>query len=207
MQYPKHMLTIGEVAELLAQAEPQLPSSYFAGQIRHYVRLGLVRPPLYRGPGRTSAALLGEYQICAAYLLSALTRVGLRPELLRATVRHFDATTIRRRPKKETLGGLAQVIRETKAGERRFFLIVKVRTWDRGERSEESSVYGEFYDRPDAAAEDVGHWLVAITLDCTKLLRPVLDAYSKHTASAPHAGTETDSSSEGEHDEASEPHP
>ena len=73
------MLTIGEVAELFAQLEADVPASYFAGQARYYVRLRLVRPPRYRGTGRTAAALLGEHQICIAYLLSTLTRLGSAP--------------------------------------------------------------------------------------------------------------------------------
>src|SRR3954452_16685031 len=168
------MLTIGEVAELFAQLEPGVPASCFAGQARYYVRLRLVRPPRYRGTGRTAAALLGEHQICITYLLSTLTRLGIRAEQFRRLADYFDAIGVRRRGQDEYFGSLREVIRATKAGQR-WFLSVKVKALSKGEGSVLSDVHGEFHDRPDAAPDEVGHWLAVIVLYCDRLLRPLLE--------------------------------
>jgi hypothetical protein len=86
---------VGEVARLFARVEPEFPAGYFLRQVKHYAQLGLISPPL-RGPsGRTSPAKYGVREVCAAYLLSNLTRLGLKAETLRYVARYFGYLQVR----------------------------------------------------------------------------------------------------------------
>jgi hypothetical protein len=171
------LMSLGEAAEWFAEIEPDFPASYFRRQLKHYTQLGLIKPPAQRGFGRTSAALLGERQVCAAYLFSTLTRLGLRAETLRWVARYFDYIGVRRSGQDEYFGSLNEVIRTTKAGDR-WFLIVKIRDWSESESWERPSVDAEFRSQADVTS-DAGDHRAVVVLDCQHLLRPLLDALHK----------------------------
>src|SRR3954451_7654181 len=149
----RRLETVGEVAARFARVEPAFPVGYFRRQIQHYVQIGLVRPPLYQGQGRTSAALFAERQICAAYLFSALTRLGLKAEQLRMIGRYVDSIGVPREDGEGYLRGLIDVIQDTKTDETRWFLIVKIRKWARDVNPDTPPVYGDFRKKADVTAD------------------------------------------------------
>src|SRR3954462_7655101 len=119
----RRLETVGEVSARFARIEPGFPASYFRRQIQHYVQLGLIRPSLYQGQGRTSAALFAEHQICATCLLSALTRLGLKAEQLKGVARYINTPEVFQWDKGKYPSGFRDVIDDTKAGSKRWFLI------------------------------------------------------------------------------------
>src|SRR3954447_14396734 len=175
----RRLETVGEVSARFARIEPGFPASYFRRQVQHYVQLGLVRPPLYQGQGRTSAALFAEREVCAAYLLSALTRLGLKAEQLKAVARHMSTVEVFQWDAGKYNSGFRDVIDDTKTGTKRWFLIVKVNDWARDSGTDNHPVHGEFREQADVTY-DPESWLAIVMLDCERLLRPLLDDMDKH---------------------------
>jgi hypothetical protein len=186
--------TSGELAEIAARLEPSFPAAYFHRQFRHLVTLGLVRPPVPKGPGRTAPFRLGEVQACEAAILSTLIRMGLRAETLRWIARYLDYLGVRRPGEDEGkfFGSLREVIRETRAG-KRWFLIVQIKDWSESESWERPSVLGEFREHADVSA-DAGEYRSVIVLDCLRLLKPLLEALDQPSleAGVEHVGREPD---------------
>src|SRR3954447_13223258 len=114
--------TSGELAEIAARLEPSLPAVYFRRQLRHLVTLGLIRPPVPKGPGRTAPFQLGEVQACEAVILSTLLRTGLPAETLRWIARYLDYLSVPLPDEDKSFGSLREVIRDTRAG-KRWFLV------------------------------------------------------------------------------------
>src|SRR3954452_18935121 len=102
--------TSGELAEIAARLEPSFPPVYFRRQLRHLVTLGLIRPPVPKGPGRTAPFQLGEVQACEAAILSTLIGMGLRAETLRWLARYLDYLGVRRPGEDKFFGSLREVI-------------------------------------------------------------------------------------------------
>lgn len=173
---------MGEVAKWFAEVEPTFPASYFRRQLTYYVQVGLIRPPVYRGTSIKSAGLLGQYEICAAYLLSNLTRLGLPAETLKYVERYFNYISIRRRGQEKVFGSLREVIRATQ-DDGTWYLLVKVKDWSRSEDWERPSVIAEFQERPDVGA-DAAENRAVIVLDCRHLLRPLLDVLRRQDGAA-----------------------
>src|SRR4051794_22981801 len=131
--------TSGELAEIAARIEPSFPAAYFHRQLRHLVTLGLVRPSIPKGPGRTAPFKLGQVQACEAAILSTLIRMGLRAETLRWVSRYLDYLGVHRRGEDKFFGSLREVIRDTRAG-KRWFLVVQLKDWNESESWERPSV-------------------------------------------------------------------
>jgi hypothetical protein len=162
----RRMEALGEVAERYHRVEPDVPASYFRQQLKHYVQVGLIAPRLHQGTGRTAAGLFAERETCAAYVLSALTRLGLRADQLKAF-----AHDRWRREFEGVLGAIGD-------GGRRL-LILEIGSWAKGEDARTPPVIAEFRERADVT-RDASHRNMIVVLDCTRLLRPLLEDMAAH---------------------------
>jgi len=181
MDAKEKMMTIGEVAERLADVDATYSASYLARQIRNMVTRGVLEPQRYRGEGRTAAAEFSHVDLCLARLLGVLGRMGVPIDTLvtaRQRMNSIDTLALSERGVRDYAPGMPTIIDRLKAGERWFFVarIVHAENDDGAEIG--SVVAGCFTPNPEfnnplvnARTPFAG---VSVVLDCMTLLGPLV---------------------------------
>jgi len=80
--YIKNVLSVNDIAKMLAYVAPSKSRSYYARQIRGWAQRGLLMPHSKHGVGATASRIFSQDDIYRARLLSHLTMLGFSPQIM-----------------------------------------------------------------------------------------------------------------------------
>lgn len=159
--------TVGAIAKAYEQAEPGFPRAYAQRHFIHLASADLVRPSVFKVPGDSKAAGYNRSAICAAYLLSILSRTGIKAATLKDVAERLRSTQVIREPgKPEIKRSFGEAIADVENGGS-WFVVVGI--------TPRFTLDAVIVPELDVAPEIAGR-RGAIVLDCAALLRPLLSA-------------------------------
>lgn len=170
------VMTIGEMAEILARIEQRHSAGYIARQLRTFVQRGALMPTDYRGEGRTAAAVFDFRGLCAARMLTVLNRLGLSIDqlivvsgCLNNMQRDFsDWMRVNRRGRYVAGIPAANLMA---AENRPVFFVVRLASYSEDPEVDDALALGGSFTLKPNFVVDRGPFLAAIILDCRHLFR------------------------------------